>query len=117
MGEARVSGTCYLCRRAGVRLVVDHNHKTGMIRDYICQGCNVALGEKWEDPKWRARALEHLERDSGLKYSNRAKLSKELAIQTQSFIQATKGISPLVVDVWFDQKIQHLKKMREVYGL
>jgi len=37
------AGKCACC--GGVRkLVVDHNHKTGVVRGLICNYCNMAIG-------------------------------------------------------------------------
>ena len=36
-------GTCALCP-AAERLVVDHDHETGLIRGLLCQGCNTREG-------------------------------------------------------------------------
>jgi hypothetical protein len=44
---AKQNGVCALCKRpptAKKRLVVDHNHSTGMIRGLLCDACNRALG-------------------------------------------------------------------------
>lgn len=58
------NGRCAVCRKkgdvlglvkkAGVkerRLVMDHDHKTGLLRDLLCDHCNKALGNVFEDPQ------------------------------------------------------------------
>lgn len=33
-----------------VKMHIDHDHKTGMIRGALCQSCNLALGHMGDDP-------------------------------------------------------------------
>ena len=35
---------CECCGRGARQLVLDHDHRTGAFRGYICQSCNMALG-------------------------------------------------------------------------
>lgn len=40
-------GTCAICQNpcsSGRRLAVDHNHRTGKVRELLCARCNVRLG-------------------------------------------------------------------------
>jgi protein-arginine kinase activator protein McsA len=39
-------GVCAICggNNNGKRLVVDHNHKTGSVRELLCNGCNTGIG-------------------------------------------------------------------------
>jgi Pyruvate/2-oxoacid:ferredoxin oxidoreductase delta subunit len=37
-------GRCAICDLACEKLVVDHNHETGQVRQLLCHGCNVAIG-------------------------------------------------------------------------
>lgn len=54
---SRQNGTCAICRqpetvkRAGklIHLAVDHDHKTGKVRELVCGKCNKALGFLDED--------------------------------------------------------------------
>ena len=43
---AEQDGKCAICHRRedGCTFVVDHCHKTGLVRGIICQKCNVMLG-------------------------------------------------------------------------
>ena len=38
------NGKCFLCRRVGSRLVIDHNHRTGEVRKLLCDKCNSLIG-------------------------------------------------------------------------
>ena len=40
---------CACCNRETDKLVVDHNHTTGVIRELLCSPCNTALGLLNED--------------------------------------------------------------------
>jgi hypothetical protein len=37
-------GRCYLCEFPTRRLVVDHNHTTGVVRHLLCIACNLQAG-------------------------------------------------------------------------
>lgn len=38
------NGKCFLCKRTGRKLVLDHNHRTGKARKFLCNSCNSRLG-------------------------------------------------------------------------
>lgn len=49
-------GRCAVCGVTGVHLVEDHDHSTGMIRGYLCRGCNVQEGVSNHPLFWKYRA-------------------------------------------------------------
>lgn len=63
--ESRVfsqGSQCKLCGEQTDRLVVDHDHETDVVRDLLCNGCNVALGLFGDDPARLRQAAEYIER-------------------------------------------------------
>lgn len=61
----RQSGACAICQKQnleGKRLAVDHDHKTGIVRDLLCHSCNVALGYAKDDLKIIAAMFDYIER-------------------------------------------------------
>lgn len=51
-------GRCAICGKRS-RLVTDHDHKTGLIRGFLCQSCNVLEGyhPDWDvNVKYRERS-------------------------------------------------------------
>lgn len=42
------------------RFVVDHCHKSGLVRGLLCNLCNVGLGALRDSPKLMAKAIKYL---------------------------------------------------------
>jgi hypothetical protein len=69
---ANQNGMCAICRNpeprtdphTGIRraLAVDHDHKTGKIRDLLCSSCNLALGLLQDDPIRIQEMLSYLQK-------------------------------------------------------
>lgn len=58
---------CPICKRGTIvdvtaRIVPDHDHRTGMGREWICQACNTGLGVFKEDITILKNAIEYLKR-------------------------------------------------------
>ena len=52
---------CKICRRpSGIKLDVDHNHKTGENRGLLCRHCNTGIGLLDEDIKILESAIAYL---------------------------------------------------------
>lgn len=60
------SHVCAICgkpeRVAGRRLARDHDHETGVVRGYLCQRCNMAVGLLGDDPVLAGSMQEYLSR-------------------------------------------------------
>ena len=55
---------CAICRklcRTGMRLAVDHCHRTGAVRGLLCSFCNRSIGGMMDDPELLRRAADYLE--------------------------------------------------------
>ena len=60
--KAKTQGhKCMICSKKH-KLVVDHNHATGKLRDLLCHHCNRMLGHALEDPTTLRMAADYLER-------------------------------------------------------
>lgn len=61
---------CNLCQRPpsfNKRFAVDHDHKTGKFRGWLCSNCNTGLGLFKEDPNLLRKAIKYLGKsDSGM---------------------------------------------------
>jgi hypothetical protein len=60
-------GLCGICTRDLRRLPhklrhVDHDHKTGVTRGWLCHGCNTGLGGFKDDPSRLKAAVKYLKR-------------------------------------------------------
>lgn len=61
MAEAQ-GGRCAICGEQPERLRVDHNHVTGVIRELLCNHCNVAIAQARENPDLLRAMIAYLER-------------------------------------------------------
>lgn len=56
-------GGCAICKqpcKTGRNLAIDHDHKTGRIRDLLCYRCNAVLGLVNEDEELLFALIEYL---------------------------------------------------------
>jgi hypothetical protein len=63
---ARQNGKCAICGVAEGKLVVDHNHTTGKVRELLCHLCNAMIGCAREDIAILASAAAYLRREQQL---------------------------------------------------
>lgn len=60
------NGVCAICGMVwvgGKRLLVDHDHKTGLVRGLLCHRCNVALGLVGDDITLLSNLSAYLEKN------------------------------------------------------
>lgn len=65
---AEQKGRCKICGGEGfkvkechiIKLVLDHDHKTGKVRGLLCPSCNKALGLFKDNPEWLRNAQQYL---------------------------------------------------------
>jgi hypothetical protein len=63
------SGRCAICNVYTSELVIDHNHKSGVVRGLLCHSCNVAIGLFRDDIDVLSNAIVYLKADeSGVKH-------------------------------------------------
>jgi uncharacterized C2H2 Zn-finger protein len=59
----RQEGKCAICgKESRLRLSVDYNHSTGVIRGLLCRHCNLALGFYFDDPEIVSRIADYLKK-------------------------------------------------------
>lgn len=51
---------CAICQRINLKLCVDHNHKTKIVRGLLCRRCNLLLGYAGENLDILLNAIEYL---------------------------------------------------------
>ncbi len=61
--------TCPICQKTSIvgitaKFVIDHDHKTGSGREWICDSCNTGLGRFKDDPELIQRVIEYLKKYS-----------------------------------------------------
>nr|WP_269203404.1 endonuclease VII domain-containing protein [Helicobacter pylori] len=59
--------TCPICEKRSIvgvtaNLVRDHNHDTGLGREWICDSCNTGLGRFKDNPKFLEKVIEYLKK-------------------------------------------------------
>ena len=53
---------CECCYKLTENLVVDHDHKTGKFRGWLCKTCNIGIGKLGDNKEGIQKALGYLER-------------------------------------------------------
>ena len=60
------NGTCAICKKEGdgrwKKLCVDHDHKTGKVRQLLCRRCNMVLGQVFDDISLFEEMIKYLQK-------------------------------------------------------
>ena len=59
----RSDDACEICFDDEVALSLDHDHETGTCRGFLCQSCNLGLGQFQDSITTLKSAIEYLERE------------------------------------------------------
>ena len=58
---------CPICQKVSIpgikKIVLEHNHKTGKVRGYVCESCNTGIGRFDDDIAMLKRAIKWLNQD------------------------------------------------------
>ncbi len=59
--------TCPICDKTSIvgitKIVLDHSHKTGKVRGYLCESCNTGIGRFDDDASLITKAISWLQKD------------------------------------------------------
>ena len=55
------NGVCDICKMLQKKLVIDHNHITGMVRGVLCHNCNKGIGFLKDNTTILNNAIKYLE--------------------------------------------------------
>lgn len=58
------NNACAVCKKVKT-LCVDHDHRTGKVRGFLCRNCNLAAGHFKDDPDLIRKNAARLERRAG----------------------------------------------------
>jgi hypothetical protein len=61
-----MSNECEICSITGVRLHADHCHRTGIYRGWLCNNCNLALGNAKDNVQTLMKMVEWVKKTEGL---------------------------------------------------
>ena len=63
------NGVCAICKNEGdgkwKKLCVDHDHKTGKVRQLLCRNCNMVLGQVGDNINILQSMIEYLQVSTG----------------------------------------------------
>lgn len=94
--DARIkdqNGCCAICGME-TRLVIDHDHETGIMRGLLCYTHNTALGMFADNPELLVRAAEYLKEHNIVAY----KKTKRATDPYKNYLKAKELIPSLLKD-------------------
>ncbi len=53
-------GCCLICGKHKDKLVIDHDHISGVVRGLLCSGCNTAMGQFQDNVDILTKAIEYI---------------------------------------------------------
>jgi hypothetical protein len=62
----RQQGLCGICRTSMKRPVLDHCHKTMIVRGLLCSNCNIGLGQFKDNVELLVAAKNYIENNAGI---------------------------------------------------
>lgn len=65
VAQGGVCAICFGVNISGIRLSVDHNHETGVIRGLLCDNCNRGLGHMQDSIDILMSAVAYLKEYDG----------------------------------------------------
>jgi len=57
------NGQCAICQKPMDKIHIDHNHVTGLVRQLLCNNCNLGLGFFKDDTGILRSAIDYIERN------------------------------------------------------
>ena len=67
------NGVCAICEKPGdgkwKKLCVDHDHKTGKVRQLLCRNCNMILGQVDDNINHLEKLTEYLQKHKDLNHT------------------------------------------------
>ena len=55
---------CQVCNKQATPLLLDHDHQTDLFRGYLCNACNLGIGNFLDDPTLLRAAIHYLEKSN-----------------------------------------------------
>ena len=88
---------CPSCKKytiAGVtsKYVLDHDHKTGKIRGWLCDTCNTGVGRFEDDPLLMLNALEYILDHSNTSESDPSSISAANIVKAQKLVKQLRSL-------------------------
>ncbi|MES2225529.1 MAG: endonuclease VII domain-containing protein [Patescibacteria group bacterium] len=62
----RQRGLCGICQNPMKRPVLDHCHKTMVVRGLLCSNCNIGLGQFKDKPELLSKAIKYVSENAGI---------------------------------------------------
>ena len=64
-------GCCLICGKHKNKLIIDHDHVSGMVRGLLCSGCNTGIGQLQDNVDILTKAIEYINRHSYVRVADK----------------------------------------------